>query len=316
MTAHAIHQPSSERRTRRPRWRLRILAGGIAALLVVCAILVVLAWRDSNELMNWPPAHYAWNLGDYPALAKVSEPFVVHSRTGVTLTARFFRGRDRATIVLSHGYGGDQDEMLPVAARLHAAGFTVITYNERGRAGSGGQGTWGALETQDLRSVIDAVARHPYVDPNKIAEFGFSIGADISILEAAADPRVKAVVADGSWPSLTGYLKSRLNDQITHPTAWLSFRLLELRTGANLGAVNPAAVIARISPRPILLMDGLADTDVTPRGTTANFAHAKSPRQLWLAKGEGHEDTVRPGGAATSPRLSAFFAHALLPQHG
>lgn len=313
MTAHAFNPPASESRARRPRWRLRILIAGIAVVLGLCAIVGVLAWRDSNGLMSWPPAHYAWNLNDYPALAKVSQPFAVHSRTGVTLVGRFFRGRTGATVVLSHGYGGDQDEMLPVAQTLHAAGFTVVTYNERGRAGSGGQGTWGALETQDLRSVIDAVVRHPYVDRNRIAEFGFSIGADISILEAAADPRVKAVVADGSWPSLTGYLKSRLNDDITHPTAWLSFRFLELRTGADLGAVNPAAVIARISPRPILLMDGLADTDVTPAGSRANFASARSPRTLWLAPGEGHEDTVRPGGAATTPRLAAFFAHALLP---
>ena len=82
-------------------------------------------------------------------------------------------GRYHATIVLSHGYGGDQDEMLPVANTLHAAGFTVVTYNERGRGGSTGQGTWGALETQDLRSVIDTVVRHPDVDPDKSQSSGF-----------------------------------------------------------------------------------------------------------------------------------------------
>lgn len=269
--------------------------------------------------MYGPPAHYAWNLADYPALAKVSEPLTIHSRTGVTLVGRFFPGRSSATIVLSHGYYGDQDEMLPVANMLHAAGLTVVTYNERGRDGSGGAGTWGALETQDLRSVIDTVAGHPGVDPNEIGEFGFSIGADITILEAAADPRVKAVVADASWPTLSGYMKSSLSDVLLHPAAMyspLALKLLELRTGANLGQVRPVAVIARISPRPILLIQGLADTDVSPHSAVVNFDHARPPRQLWLVRGEGHEATVDPGGAGTSPRVGAFFAAALHPTRG
>lgn len=317
MTARAL-TPSLPlwRRIRASRGRLRILATGLVLLLAVCAGLLVPAWRASTALMYSPPAHYAWTLADYPALARVSETLTVPSATGATLVGRFFPGRYRATIVLSHGYGGDQDEVLPVASMLHAAGFTVVTYNERGRGGSTGQGTWGALETQDLRSVIDAVVRHPHVDPNVVAEFGFSIGADISILEAASDHRVKAVVADASWPTLTGYMKPRLSDIVLHPTRMyspLALKLLELRTGADLNQVRPVGVIARISPRPILLIQGLADTDVVPHSGRVNYAHARPPRELWLVTGEGHEGTVAPGGAGASPRVATFFAHALLP---
>lgn len=311
MSVHALDESVPvKRRLRLPT----VLVLGAGAVLAGCAILIALAWRASDALMYGPPAHYAWSLADYPALARVSEPLTVRSRTGVTLVGRFFPGRSGATIVLSHGYYGDQDEMLPVASMLHAAGFTVVTYNERGRQGSGGAGTWGALETQDLRSVIDTVVRHPGVDPSEIGEFGFSIGADITILEAAADPRVKAVVADASWPTLSGYMKSSLSDVLLHPTAMyspLALKLLELRTGAHLDQVRPVAVIARISPRPILLIQGLSDTDVSPHSAVVNFDHARAPRQLWLVKGEGHEATVFPGGAGTSPRVGSFFAHAL-----
>jgi hypothetical protein len=30
-----------------------------------------------------------------------------------------------------------------------------------------------------------------------------------------------------------------------------------------------------------------------------------------MVKGQGHEDTVSPGGASTSPRVGAFFRRAL-----
>ena len=300
----------------RRRW---ILAAAVAAILGVCAILVGLAWHASNELMYGPPAHYSWDLADYPALARVAEPLTVHSSTGVTLVGRFFPGRYPATIVVSHGYGGDEDEMLPVANELHTAGFTVVTYNERGRGGSGGAGTWGALETKDLRSVIDTVVHHPGVDPNEIGEFGFSIGADITILEAAHDPRVNAVVADASWPTLAGYMKSNLADVILRPT-WafspLALKILELRTGADLSQVRPVSVIGEISPRPIFLIQGLADTDVKPSSAIVNYDQARAPKQLWLVKGEGHDNTVFPGGAGTSPRVGAFFSHALLHTSG
>lgn len=320
MTARTIDRPLGAGRLARPaRWRRWVVLVCAGTVLALAAILVALAWRASDALMYSPPSHYAWSLAGYPGLTRVVEPLTVHSRTGVTLVGRFFPGRSDATIVLSHGYGGDQDEVLAVANTLHAAGFTVVTYNERGRDGSGGQGTWGALETQDLRSVIDTVVRHPHVDPRAIGEFGFSIGADISILEAARDHRVKAVVADASWPSLAGYMKSGLSDVILHPT-WmyspLALKLLELRTGADLGQVRPVAAIGRISPRPILLIQGLADTDVTPHSGIVNFDHARPPRQLWLVKGEGHEGTVAPGGAGASPRVAAFFAHALMPARG
>lgn len=316
MTATAIHQPlPAERRARVVSLR-RILLIAVAVILVICAGLFGLAWRASNRLMFAPPAHYPWSLADYPGLASVAEPFIVHSSTGVTLTGRFFPGRSRATIILSHGYGGDQNELLAVANTLHAAGFTVVSYNERGRDGSTGSGTWGALETQDLRSVVDAVVRHPNVDTSEIAEFGFSIGADITILEAAHDPRIKAVVADASWPTLNGYMKSHLIDAILRPT-WtyspLALKLLELRTGAKLSQVRPVSVIADISPRPLLLIQGLADTDVVPHSGVVNFDHARGPKQLWLVKGEGHLGTIAPGGAGASPRVAAFFAHALLP---
>lgn len=316
MAARLLDQPpAADPRVRRRRRTRRLLLIGAGAVVGLFGLLVALAWRASNQDMYFPPAHYPWTLATYPALARASEPLTVHSQTGVSLIGRFFRGRDAVTIVLSGGYGGDQDEMLPTANSLHAAGFNVVTYDQRGTGGSGGSGTWGALEERDLRSVVDTIAHHPGVAAQDIGLFGFSIGADISIIEAASDERVKAVVAAGSWPSLQSYMKTRLIDAVLHPT-WpyspLALELLQLRTGADLSQVRPGAFIAKVSPRPLMLIDGLDDTDVTPRGTIANYRLARAPKTMWLVPGETHEGMVFPHGAATTARVSAFFTRALL----
>jgi dipeptidyl aminopeptidase/acylaminoacyl peptidase len=317
MTGRTLDRPlPAARRTSVPRVRLKLIAIGVGAVLAVCLIAVVLAWRASSVLMNPPLVPYSWSLATYPALKASEQPLTIHSSTGVTLTGRFFRGTEGATVVLSHGYGGDQDEMLPVANALHAAGFNVVTYNERGR--SGAEITLGKLESKDLRSVIDVVSRNPGVNPSQIGEFGFSMGGATTILEAASDPRIKAVVDDAGWSQVQDWTRTTLSDAVLHPTSMfspLSLKLFELRTGANLNSIRPEDFIARISPRPILIIHGTADNDVPPRASQVNYAHAKAPRTLWMVPNEGHEATISPGGAATTPRLGAFFTRALLSAH-
>ena len=319
MTDQTLELPlPAGRRKSLPRLRLKLVAIGVGAVLVVCLIAVVLAWRASSVLMNPPLEPYPWSLANYPALKAAEQPLTIHSSTGVTLSGRFFRGTEGATIVVSHGYGGDQDEMLPVANALHAAGFNVVTYNERGQSG-GVRSRSEALESKDLRSVIDVVSRHAYVNPNEIGEFGFSMGGATTILEAASDPRVKAVVDDAGWSQVKDWARSSPSDAILKPTSLfspLSLKLFELRTGVDLNSISPKNFIARISPRPVFILQGTADTDVPPSASLVNYAHAKAPRTLWMVPGEGHEATISPGGGGTSQRVSAFFTRALLPAHG
>jgi dipeptidyl aminopeptidase/acylaminoacyl peptidase len=271
-----------------------------------------LGWKASDSAIHPPREGAPWSLSDYPQLQ--AQRFELRSRTGVRLVGRFFAGRRPATIVLTHGYGADQDELLPSAAALHDAGFSVATYDGRGSGASEGEITFGTLEQDDLRSVVDHVAGRDDVDPQRIGAFGFSMGGATTILAAARDERIKAVAADSAWADARDWLRPSVTAMVLHPRdrfSWLSLKLVELRTATRLGDLKPAREIHRLGSRPLLLIHGEADTVVPVRDAELNLAAARGPKQLVRVPGAAHGDTIRPGGAAAGDRLTAFFEQAL-----
>jgi dipeptidyl aminopeptidase/acylaminoacyl peptidase len=281
-------------------------------LLLGAGGLLALAWRASGKALKPPPEAAGWSLKDYPSLQP--ERVEVRSGTGVSLSGRFFAGRRRATIVLSHGYGGNQDEMLPAAEALHRAGFSVFTYDQRGCGGSGGQITFGTLEQQDLRSVVSHLSARDDVDPDRIGALGFSMGGASTLMAAASDTRIRAVVADSAWARVEHWLKPTVRDIFLSPNerfTRLTFALIEQRTATRFGDLVPEHMIAKLSPRPLLLVHG-EDDDVVPiTEAERNFAAAGEPKELWRVPGAGHGETVEPGGALSGDRVAAFFKQAL-----
>ena len=193
------------------------LAVAVVLVVVLCAAagLAALAWRASARAVHPGPASYAWSAADFPELA--AEEVTVDSSTGARLAGRFFPGSKRATIVLTHGYGGTQDEMLPVAAALHRKGYTVFTYDTRGCGRSSGEVTFGAREQDDLISVVDHLVSRPDVDSERIGALGFSMGGATTLLAAARDPRIKAVVADSAWKTAKSWLRPSVRAVFLHP---------------------------------------------------------------------------------------------------
>ena len=132
------------------------------------------------------------------------------------------RSAPRPAVVVMHGFKGFKDWGLwPVLAeRLARAGFSAVTFN---LSGSGvddagefvfperfGHNTYSA-ELQDLRRVMDLLAAGNLgvSPPTAIGLLGHSRGGGMSVLFAAADPRVRALVTWAAissverWPETT-----------------------------------------------------------------------------------------------------------------
>ncbi len=295
------------------RWRRRALT--LVALLVALAVVVLggVGWVGSERALHPKPATYAWSLADYPNLKP--EPVTVASPTGATLAGRFFPGRSRATIVLSHGYGDNQDQMLPWADFLNRAGFSVFTYDMRDRgASTGADVTLGALEQRDLVAVVDYLASRPDVDPDRIGALGVSLGGSTTLLAAARDPRIKAVVDDCGFSDAPNVIETAFEHFIhlpSFPFAPVTVWIAELRAGISVSDVRPMDVVDEISPRPLLIIHGTADTVVPPDNSERIFAHAKEPKALWLVPGAGHNGSRQAAGPEYERRIVDFFRQAL-----
>jgi dipeptidyl aminopeptidase/acylaminoacyl peptidase len=290
------------------------IALAVAALLVLAAAcgLLALAWRASSSAMEPGIEPLPWTLADFPSLR--AEEVSIDGSTGARLSGRLFRGRERATVVLTHGYGGTQDELLPVAATLHDAGLTVFTYDSRGCGASTGEITFGAREQDDLVAVVDRLARRDDVDPERIGAFGFSMGGAATILAAAKEPRIRAVAADSAWTTAKSWLRPSLGDMFTHPRqrfTTLSVAVLERRLGIDLDELRPVDAMGELQGRPVLLIHGDADHVVLPQDSEALAEAGGREVELWRVAGAGHGATIARGGAATTPRLAAFFERAL-----
>ena len=130
----------------------------------------------------------------------------------VVIDASFFMpaGSGRLpAVLLAHGFGETKDAVRPQAEDLARAGFAVLTWSARGFGASTGQIGLDSpdYEVKDVEQLITWLARQPRVlldhpgDP-RVGITGASYGGGISLLAAAYDHRIDAVVAQSTWNNL------------------------------------------------------------------------------------------------------------------
>lgn len=180
-----------------------------------------------------------------------------------------------------------------LAEQVCSNGFAVLIFNFRGTGASGGNLDmlgW----TRDLGAMIDYLYALPEVDKSRLSLLGFSGGAAVSVYVAARDKRISSVVSGacpaefGLWArsddpqSLLKHFRDigaiRDNDFPPSPRQWLD----------GFKIVKPIDYIARISPRPLLIVHGSQDETVSVDDAHRLYAKAGEPKKLAIVEGAGH----------------------------
>ena len=243
------------------------------------------------------------------------------------------RTSPRPAVLVLHGFKGFKDWGMfpPFAERLAQAGFTAVSPN---LSGSGvddagdftlperfGHNTFSA-ELQDTSRVIDALIRGDLgvPPPSTLGVVGHSRGGGIGVLQAAREPRVRALV---TWAAI-----SRV-ERWPEPQrkAWRAAgqtEILNSRTGQilplypdvlddierNAAALDIGAAAARITV-PWLIVHGTQDESVGFSEAESLKAAGRRSARLLPVEGGGHTFGALHPWRSSTPELTAVFDETL-----
>lgn len=232
---------------------------------------------------------------------------------GLTLRGWIIPSHNRAAVILSHPIASNRMGVLEVADVLARHGYGLLLFDLRAHGESDGQVLpFGGNEAQDVRGAAVYMQTRTDVDPNRIGAMGLSLGEQVSLLGAARTDAIKAVVADGpccttfeDWPS-----PKSLSDWLYVPYDLAFFSMLHWRTGVS-DPVSVQEAIAKISPRPLLLIGGGSEQELLEH----HYAAAGEPKTLWIIPGAGHISGLSARPEEYEERIVRFFDQALLGEN-
>ena len=263
------------------------------------------------------------------------EDFDVRALDGALLRGWKVRPRNPngSWVLLFHGVADNRVGIIGQSEFLVRAGYSVVMMDVRAHGASGGPiATYGWLERNDTRSIIDALIQSelspcitvqwsgpgaPCRLPQHIFALGESMGAGIVLQSAAADPRIEAVVAEASFANLReaayDYAGLRkypwLGKTLFAPGTWTLLYRDEKLAGFPVAEVSPErAVAARAFP--VLLICDEKDVALPCRHSQMIYAAARGPKQLWVVPRAFHTAAYGFAPEEFRRRVLAFFAAA------
>ena len=230
-------------------------------------------------------------------------------------------GAGNETVLICHGLGASKSNFLPMAEPHLRAGYNVLMFDFRAHGGSDGQvTTFGDAERKDVLDAVAWLRREHRPSCQRIIGLGASMGAAALIAAAADDSEegraIDAIAVYGTYDDLGALTRSVCDKQFPRPLNWLgryvAVPLAGLHAGTNLFRFEPAALLDRLPPRPILIIHGTADEIIALEHGRRLYAQAGEPKQsLWI---DGDHNSVLNDPAAARTVIN-FFRESARSQH-
>jgi dipeptidyl aminopeptidase/acylaminoacyl peptidase len=233
-----------------------------------------------------------------------------------------------AFLVLHGFMGSKDESHAEIQARmLEEFGYAALRFDMRGCGDSGGTRGFVLCMDQvaDTRNALTFLAQRPEIDPQRIAVIGHSFGAAVAVYTGGVDERVAAVVSScgwghgerkfqgqhpgpEAWAKFTDMLaRGREHKEKTGEALWVSRwdvvpipehlrkhlpakaqTTVPVDTAQSMYDFTAENVVAKIAPRPLLLLH-TADDQITPTEQSIRmFERAGMPTELFLITGESH----------------------------
>ena len=279
-------------------WALLVLAG----LLGGANVAIRRGLAAPRVVETGSPQGLPWRAVEVPTV------------NGKRLFGWFIPAGERApALVVMHGWGGNAEMMLPLAAPLHERGYALLLVDARCH-GQSDDDTFASLPrfAEDIEAAVDWLAGQPEVDAARLGVIGHSVGAGAALLAASRRRDLRAVVSLAAFAHPAGMMRRWLaSKRIPHwPFGAYILAYVQRVIGYRFDDIAPCHTIARVAC-PVLLVHGLED-DTVPVEEARQIHAARSSEavELLLVPGshDDYGDVTRQVG-----ELAAFLDRALSP---
>ncbi len=289
------------------RWkRLWLLPIGLVSLLVIWPVAegTMLGLAPRNSLGSATPAARGLTYSDV----------TFGTRDGIRLSAWYVPSSNHAAVVAVPGAGSTRTGTLDQAAVLAGHGYGVLMIDPRGQGRSDGPAMdAGWYGDRDISAAVTFLQRQPGVDADRIGVLGLSMGGEEAIGAAAADPAIRAVVAEGAThrtaADKAGYLPGGITGTIQRGMDRLTYGVAGLFSSAPEPRTLRSA-ITRAPRTPLLLIAGGEAVD-EPEAVAFLRAAAPDRVQTWTVSGASHTRALATAPAEWTARVTAFLDRAL-----
>lgn len=289
-------------------WRL----AKFTALCLVAAALVLLVSFIYLQVKAFTTPHRQAIVGSPAEHGLTYQDVTFGTTDGLKLSGWYIPGRLPDAIILVHGIDANRTVLLPEAALLNEAGYHLLLLDLRGHGQSeGAEVTYGYREALDIQAGADFLLAQAEV--KQVAALGISLGGSAVVHAAAIDPRLRGIVVESSFSSLSAAVDDAFEGRSVFPKwpfAPLLIWLAEQRVNLKVSQIDSTRDIATLSPRPVLIIHGTADHDFPPAHALRMYEAAQEPKELWLIEGLGHASPIQADEAEYRKRLLSFFERA------
>jgi pimeloyl-ACP methyl ester carboxylesterase len=255
-------------------------------------------------------------------------------------------GERRPAIIMMHGFGANKNGGPEwICRQFESWGYVALRFDYRGCGDSGGErGRVIPLEeVDDARNALTYMTTRPEVDPARIALCGSSLGAGVAVYAGGIDQRVAAVILENglgngeriirgmhtpeSWAKFMQLMADGIRHRETTGQSMMvhRFDIFEMpkelqvnltsndslmqftaETAVGFFMFRPEEMIAKIAPRPILIMHSARDRVCNFEEAFSLMRRALPPIELHLIDGADHFMFVDP-----DPRVALILRNWL-----
>jgi fermentation-respiration switch protein FrsA (DUF1100 family) len=204
---------------------------------------------------------------------------------GLALHGWYFPAeRARGSILVLHGNAQNLSAHVNSVLWLVREGFNIFIFDYRGYGHSDGKPDLAGAH-RDADAALETLFLLPGVEPDRVVVLGQSLGGPIAVYTVAHSrhrEQIRALVIDSAFSSYRRIAREKL------ASFWLTWPFQYPLSWTIRDDFSADKWIGKISPVPVLILQGLDDPVVPAHHARLLYEAAHQPKELWLTTRPGH----------------------------